>query len=108
MSPKCLPEKARRKTIQDNILMHTYEELAKLCHCTKRTIIRDINKWKQDGGFDEFLLREFMHLYSKERLTNPAKALDRVVMLLTKGMQRVEVLAQVDEIRLKWQEHEES
>lgn len=84
MSPKCLSANLRREIIRDHILLHNYEELAHKCHCTKRTIIRDIEKWRKEGGFEQFLYTEFFKLYSKERLENPSKALDRVVYLLRK------------------------
>lgn len=109
MSPKSAVRyypKKRREIIRENILFNDYEQLAKMCGVSKRTIIRDINKWRQEGGFEEFLLKEFFYLYGNERVKHPSRALDRIVMLLTKGMQQQEVLAQVDEIRLKWQENE--
>ena len=83
MSPK-----QRRAVIQDNILTHNYEELAKECGVTKRTIIRDVNKWRIEGGFEEFLYREFIRLYSKEQLTNQSKALDRIMYLIGKNITR--------------------
>jgi len=108
MSPEhlYLNAKKRRKVIRDNILFETYAELAKRCGVSKRTIVRDVNGWKQEGGFDEFLVQEFFFQYGKERLTNPSKALDRIITLMTRRKE-AEIALAVDEIRLKWQEHEE-
>lgn len=97
-----LSPKKRRAIIRDNILLHTEQELAKMCNVSRRTIIRDISKWRKDGGFTEFLVKEFFPLYSKEKLTNPSKALDRICYLMTKELQYGGLPASVDEIRLKW------
>ena len=101
-----LSQKQRRSYIQDNILLQTEEELAKACGVSRRTIIRDLNRWRQDGGFTRFLYREFFKLYSKEKLENPSKALDRVCFLLARNLQHEGLQTSIDEIRLKWQTNE--
>ena len=88
MSPKCLPYKVRRHIIQENIFQHNYEELAKLCYCSKRTIIRTVNDWRQEGGFDQLLFDQFIKLYPKVEKIYPDKALDKLVFLIGKGMVR--------------------
>jgi len=87
LSPKTrINPEARRQTILENILTHSYEELAKLCGCCKRTIIRDIKQWKAEGGFEELLFNEFLKLYPQVKESNPEKALDKLVYLMGKGM----------------------
>ena len=45
-----LRQKARLETIEKNILFLTQEELAKQCGVDRRTIARDIDKWRLKGG----------------------------------------------------------
>jgi DNA-binding Lrp family transcriptional regulator len=60
----------------------TQEELAKECGVDRRTIERDIEKWRRKGGFKRFLIKEFFELYGKEKLQNPSLALNRIMTLL--------------------------
>ena len=78
--------KARIEYIEHNILYKTLDEIATVCNVNPRTIDRDIAKWKQRGGFDKFLDREFFQLYGAEKLQNPSRALDRVVALMVRRM----------------------
>ena len=92
MSPKCLPVQARRQIILENILSCNYEQLATLCRCDKRTIVRTVNAWRLEGGFQELLFAEFLKLYPQVKEANPDKALDKLVYLMGKGMtQKAEV-----------------
>lgn len=91
MSPRnatILPPKRRRQVIRENILDKEYPELAKLCHCAERTIIRDINKWRNEGGFEEFLMDEFFRSYPNIKEKFPEKAFDRLCYLLGKTITR--------------------
>lgn len=88
MSPKCLPIEARRQVIKDNILHCSYEELATKCGCSKRTIVRTINDWRNEGGFEELLFNEFTEVYPIVKAENPDKALDKVVYLLSRNITR--------------------
>jgi hypothetical protein len=85
-----LNQKARTDYIEQNILFKTTTEIAQDCKVSRRTIERDITKWKAKGGFDRFLDREFFELYSKEKLTNPSRALDRVITLMVKRVPELE------------------
>jgi glutathionylspermidine synthase len=82
--------KARIQHIEENILYKTLAEIAQECGVNPRTIDRDIVKWKANGGFDKFLDREFFQLYGKEKLTNPSRALDRVVTLMIRRIPETE------------------
>jgi hypothetical protein len=82
--------KARIHHIEQNILYKTLDEIASECGVNPRTIDRDIVKWKNKGGFDKFLDREFFQLYGKEKLTNPSRALDRVVTLMIRRIPETE------------------
>ena len=77
-----LRQTARLLTIEKNILYMTQEELAETCGVDRKTIQRDIEKWRRKGGFKKFLIKEFFELYSKEKLTNPSLALNRIMTLL--------------------------
>ena len=77
-----LRQTARLQTIEKNILFMTQEELAEACNVDRKTIQRDIDKWRSKGGFKKFLIKEFFELYSKEKLVNPSLALNRVMALL--------------------------
>jgi len=82
--------KARIQNIEANILYKTLDEIAVECGVNPRTIDRDIVKWKSRGGFDKFLDREFFSLYGKEKLTNPSRALDRIVTLMIRRAPELE------------------
>lgn len=41
----------------------SYNELAKLCSCSSNTIYNDMRKWREQGGFEEFLNDEFHTLH---------------------------------------------
>jgi hypothetical protein len=40
--------------------------IAKQCDCSEKTIDRDFLEWKDNGGFDKWLLNEFMILHDDE------------------------------------------
>lgn len=79
-------QKARLLYIQDHVLFKTYDEMSKDCGVDKRTIIRDVKRWQETGGFDAFLTKEFFQLYGIERHTNPSKALDKIIFLMSRRM----------------------
>lgn len=81
-----LNHKARVEYIKKNILFENLDDIAKHCQVDPRTIDRDIQKWKQRGGFDSFLEKEFFELYGLEKRENPSRALDRVITLMLRRM----------------------
>ena len=83
--------KARIQYIEENILYKTLDEIAADCNVNPRTIDRDILKWKLKGGFDKFLDREFFMLYGKEKLTNPSRALDRIITLMIRRVPELDM-----------------
>jgi len=92
MSPK-----QRRQIIRENIIQKTTKQIAVMCNVTKRTITRDILKWKQEGGFEEFLMDEFLKSYPHIKETFPEKAFDRLCYLLGKTItQKREVKQDID------------
>ena len=101
MSPKTaaiLSPTQRREIIQENIINHDYTEIATLCNCTIRTIKRDVRKWREEGGFEEFLLDEFFRSYPEIKQNFPDKAFDRLCYLLGKSMpRRIEQKTEVSE-----------
>ena len=78
----------RRIIIKENIFKTDYQGLAQLCGVTKRTIIRDINRWRQDGGFEESLMDEFVATYPNMKDEFPEKAFDRLCYLLGRTLTR--------------------
>ena len=87
---KCHPKspQQRRLVIRENIFKTNYNGLAQLCGVTKRTIIRDINQWRQDGGFEECLVDEFVTSYPNIKKVFPEKAFDRLCYLLGRTLTR--------------------
>jgi hypothetical protein len=87
---KCHPKspQQRRLVIRENIFKTDYNGLAKLCGVTKRTIIRDINQWRQDGGFEQSLVDEFVATYPNIKREFPEKAFDRLCYLIGRQMTR--------------------
>lgn len=102
LSPKTrLNKEQRLQIITENILTHSYEQLAKLCRCTKRTIKRDVQEWKRTGRWQDWILDQFFKVYAKVEPENPDKALDKLVYLMGKGMTtkqeiRTEMSGQLD------------
>ncbi len=41
-------------------------QIAAKCGVSEKTISRDIAEWKENGGFDQWLLSEFMRLHEQE------------------------------------------
>ena len=81
----------RRQVIRDNILSVSYEQIAQLCGVSKRTIIRDVNQWRLEGGFEQCLLDEFCRSYPTIKQAYPEHAFDRLCYLLGKTItQRLE------------------
>ena len=63
-----LKKAERRLKIQELLpLGTTYEAIAEACGVTRRTINRDIEEWREEGGFEEWLLAEFFRLHSEQR-----------------------------------------
>lgn len=83
-----LNQKNRMDYIEQNILFKTLDEIAQDCNVNPRTIDRDIQKWKDKGGFDRFLQKEFFELYGIEKRQNPSAALNRIMYLMGKQLQR--------------------
>jgi transcriptional antiterminator len=83
-----LRQKERLAYIEANLIFKTQEEIAEDLQVSRKTIERDLDKWKRRGGMRRFLIKEFFELYGKEKLENTSKALDRIVTLLTKEMVR--------------------
>lgn len=44
----------------------TFKQVAAKCGVTQKTIERDFKNWKDNGGFDQWLLTEFLRLHNQE------------------------------------------
>jgi len=100
MSPKCLPYEQRKQVITDNILTHNYEQLAILCHCTKKTITRTVKQWRNEGGYEEALWEEFQRFYPDIKKEFPDKAFDRLCFLLGKTLTRKVEAHTIEEVKV--------
>lgn len=80
-------QKARLTYIETHILLETQQEMANACKVDRRTIERDVDRWKKNGGYKKFLFKEFFELYGIEKRENPSRALDRIITLLLKESQ---------------------
>lgn len=107
VSTKALSQKRRMEIIRDNIVPHTYGEIALMCGVTKRTIRRDVVVWKKKGGYDEHLLEEYFRLYRRVEKENVERAFDRVCDLLRRRDKELDLATNIDNIRLKWAMDEE-
>ena len=103
MSP-VLSQQQRREVIKDNITKLSYKEISQLCGVTKRTIRRDVEEWKHQGGYDEFLTEEFFKLYGIIKLEDPRHAFDRLCDLLRRRQDQIQPPQeeQVDAYELVW------
>jgi transposase len=109
LSPKqkytILSPEQRRDIIRHNILNLNYTQLAQKCHCTKRTIKRDVQQWRREGGFEEFLMDEFFRSYPNIKEEFPEKAFDRLCYLLGRTLTRkieAKTVEEIREIKLLW------
>jgi hypothetical protein len=94
-----IKSKARLAYIESHILLETQQEMADACGVERKTIERDIDKWKKSGGYKKFLFKEFFELYGIEKRENPSRALDRIVTLLLKDSQ--DNLSETPSVRVK-------
>jgi DNA-binding Lrp family transcriptional regulator len=79
-----LRQNERIAYIEANLIFQTQEEMAKELGISRKTINRDLERWRNRGGLKRFLLKEFFELYGKEKIRDTSKALDRIVTLLTR------------------------
>jgi len=75
--------KERLEIIKINI-GSPYKELAELCKCSYSTIFNDMQKWRVQGGFLDFLQEEFFDLHTIVRNLEPETAYKVVAGLLGK------------------------
>lgn len=107
MSP-VLSQKQRKGKIRDTIATHTYDEIAQLCGVTKRTIRRDIAKWKDEGGYDAFLMEEFFKLYGLVKVKDVKHAFDRICDLIRRRWAEAVVTRIEGPIEITWKEPKEN
>jgi transcriptional antiterminator len=82
--------KERIAYIEANLIFKTQEEMATELNISRKTICRDLTKWKANGGFDRFLHREFFELYGIEKRKDTSRALDRIVTLMIRRIPDLE------------------
>jgi hypothetical protein len=82
--------KERITYIEKNLIFKTQEEMATELNVARKTIQRDLTKWKASGGFDRFLQREFFELYGIEKRKDTSRALDRIITLMIRRNPEIE------------------
>ena len=90
MSAK-LSKKNRLRVIMKHITTCNYEEIANLCGVSEKTIQRDIKRWKKNGGFADFLLKEFFEIYGVLKRTEPKYVFDKVCDLIKQNKNLFEI-----------------
>jgi len=81
-------EPAERLEIIKVNIGKSYKELAKLCKCSMSTIYLDMQKWRAQGGFEDFLQEEFLNLHEIVRRSDPDIAYKTIAGLLGKHITR--------------------
>jgi DNA-binding Lrp family transcriptional regulator len=76
--------------IEKNIIFQTQDDIATELKVSRKTVVRDLAKWKANGGFDRFLQREFFELYGIEKRKDTSRALDRIVTLMIRRIPDLE------------------
>jgi transcriptional antiterminator len=99
-----LTKKKRLKVIMKHITTCNQEEIAKLCGVSERTIQRDIERWKKNGGFSRFLMKEFFELYGVLKLTQPKYVFDKICDLIRINKNLFEITASEEApiYNIKW------
>ena len=79
-----IKQEARLKYIESNLLLETQEEMAAKLDVSRSTIVRDLDKWKETGGFKRFLISQWIEKYQKVNRveTNNLKLLDRITNMI--------------------------
>jgi hypothetical protein len=67
------PPKQRRRLIKEHRVTKTLDQLARLCHCTRRTIDRDIAEMKADGSWWDWLEYAMLFYGQKDTVSDTAK-----------------------------------
>lgn len=71
VKPRALKKTLRLQKIIEGLKQgYSFPKIAESCNCSEKTIDRDIAEWRDEGGFDKWLLSEFMKLHTME-LTKP-------------------------------------
>ncbi len=108
MSPS-LPKNKRLSVIKKYLTTSSYEEISKLCGVTERTIHRDIKRWKKNGGFQEFLLKEFLEQYGILKRTKPEFTFTKICDLIKLNRSLFELSTSdepIDGYELLWRKRE--
>jgi len=90
-------EPAERLAIIKQNIGLSYGELAKKCRCSYSTIYNDMRKWREQGGFEEYLYEEFHRLHVVVSNEAPDVAYKVIASLLSKTIaKKVEAGITVD------------
>lgn len=69
----------------------TQAEMARICGVSARTVVRDLQAWRESGGFEEWLEQEFLELHQQVKVQDPKAAYREIAALKGKTLkQRLE------------------
>lgn len=67
VKPRALKKTLRLQKIIEGLKQgYSFPKIAESCNCSEKTIDRDIAEWRDEGGFDRWLLQEFLRLHNQE------------------------------------------
>ena len=119
MSEKQLSYATRKRLpriIECLVKGENYDQIVKAVGVkNRRTIERDIKAWRETGGFEDFLTKEFFKLHGKIKESDPVETYRQITKLLAKTLikkiegqlkQQIQ-LTNVTPTVMPWEEHPE-
>ena len=92
MSEKQLSYPTRKRLpriIEGLIKGENYDQIAEAVGVkNRRTIERDIQAWRETGGFEDFFAKEFLKLHGKIRKSDPVEAYRQITKLIARTLTR--------------------
>lgn len=77
------------RIIEGLIKGENYDQIAEAVGVrNRRTIERDIQAWRDTGGFEDFFAKEFLKLHGKIRKSDPVEAYRQITKLVARTVTR--------------------
>ena len=84
-----LKPKQRQGIIEEGLRLGlTQQQIADRCGVSRQTITRQIRRWRESGGFEEWLFDTWMRLFGRIEEEDVKLAFNNVTRLLEKFMRR--------------------
>jgi len=64
----------------------TQQQIADMCEVSRKTISKDIKKWRESGGFEEWLQEEFLELHREVKGDDVKTAYKEISKLVARSM----------------------